>query len=55
MNVEHRNGVIVIEQEDKLKVIRANGQLFPSDRWKPHKSYRDPNMLSTYDPKKSKK
>eukprot|EP00092_Neocalanus_flemingeri_P031060 GFUD01033740.1.p1 GENE.GFUD01033740.1~~GFUD01033740.1.p1 ORF type:complete len:210 (+),score=40.11 GFUD01033740.1:43-672(+) len=37
INLEHRHGLIVVEQEGQLKVVRANGQYWADDRWKPHR------------------
>ena len=33
-----------------VQVIRANGQHWSSDRWKPHRTYRDPSFPNSFDP-----
>eukprot|EP00092_Neocalanus_flemingeri_P004043 GFUD01004352.1.p1 GENE.GFUD01004352.1~~GFUD01004352.1.p1 ORF type:complete len:191 (+),score=41.98 GFUD01004352.1:28-600(+) len=55
INLEHRHGLIVVEQEGQLKVVRANGQYWADDRWKPHRSYKDPSFPKTFDPRRQKK
>eukprot|EP00092_Neocalanus_flemingeri_P048728 GFUD01055720.1.p1 GENE.GFUD01055720.1~~GFUD01055720.1.p1 ORF type:complete len:192 (-),score=47.27 GFUD01055720.1:453-1028(-) len=55
IDIEHKHGVIVVEQDGQMKVVRANGQYWDSDRWKPHKSYKDPSFPKTFDPRRKKK